>query len=59
MEVGMSDQPIQRRRFQQGVLVYDFREAKVRCGGTLDRPWMVAKDAGDALQIVDIKERDS
>ncbi len=43
--------PIVRRRFEQGVLVFDYGETHVRCGGTADKPWFVAKDMCEVLGI--------
>lgn len=47
----MLEHPISRRRFEQGVLVFDYGEAHVRCGGTADKPWFVAKDVCEVLGI--------
>ena len=64
----MSEHPTNRRRFEQGVLVYDYGPgpARLRCGGTFDKPWFVAKDlceglgisnVGDALSRLDADEK--
>lgn len=46
---------IGQRRFEQGVLVFDYGETHVRCGGTADKPWFVAQDACDILGIAEAK----
>jgi prophage antirepressor-like protein len=48
----VSDHPINRRRFEQGVLVFDYGATHMRCGGTADKPWFVAKDVCDVLGII-------
>ena len=48
----MSEHPISRRRFEQGVLVFDYGATHIRCGGTADKPWFVAKDVCDVLGII-------
>jgi prophage antirepressor-like protein len=45
------EHPIRRPRFHQGVLVFDYGTAKIRCGGTSDKPWFVAKDVCEVLGI--------
>ena len=47
---------IQFRRYEQGVLEFDYGEAKVRCGGTADNPWFVAKDVCDVLGIANARD---
>lgn len=47
--------PIAQRHFEQGVLVFDYGEMHVRCGGTADKPWFVAQDACDVLGIAEAK----
>ena len=53
----MSDPLYQdRRRFERGVLVFDDGESTIRCGGTADKPWFVAKDVCDVLGIANARD---
>lgn len=45
-----------RRRLEQGVLIFDYGEAHIRCGGTADKPWFVAKDVCDVLGLANVSQ---
>ena len=52
----MSIYPNSPRLINQAYRVCDYGGSHVRCGGTADNPWFIAKDVCDVLGIADHKD---